>query len=257
MRRAALALALLAAACSGASHAVTKDGKPVAGAEADYLAGEAELKDRNWTDAQKAFERIRTKYPFSKYAALAELRLADGKYGQDKFLEAADAYQQFVKLHPNHEEVDYAAFRVGLCRYKDAPTDFMLFPAAYERDNTSLVGAATAIEGFLKGYPQSKYAPEAKKLLAETQRRFADREWYVAQFYFKRGRWPGVAGRLERLLKDYPGSSHETEALLQLAQTYLKMDERFRAKKALQQLIVKYPQDPRRPEAEKLLASIR
>jgi outer membrane protein assembly factor BamD len=257
MRRTALALALLAAACSGHTQAVTRDGKPITGAEGDYLTGEAELKDRNWPEAQKLFERIRTKYPFSKYAALAELRLADGKFAQDKFLEAADGYQQFVKLHPNHEEVDYAAFRVGLSRYKDAPTDFMLFPSAYERDNTSLAAAATAVEGFLKTYPQSKYAPEAKRLLAVVQGRFADREWYVAQFYSRRGRWPGAAGRLERLLKDYPGSSHETEALLQLAQTYLKLNERFRAQKALQQLIVKYPQDPRRPEAEKLLASIR
>lgn len=257
MRRAALAIALLVAACGGGSHAVIRDGKPVTGAEGDFLAGEAELKDRNWLEAQKLFERIKTKYPFSKYAPLAELRLADAKFAQDKFLEAADAYQQFVKLHPNHEEVDYAAFRVGLSRTKDAPTDFALFPAAYERDNSSLAAASTALEGFVKAYPQSKYLPDAKKLFAEIQGRFADREWYVAQFYLKRSRWPGAAGRLERLLKDYPGSSRETEALLQLAQTYLKMDERFRAQKALQQLIVKYPQDPRRPEAEKLLASIR
>lgn len=257
MRRAALAIALLAAACSGSAHSAAGSGKPTKGAEEDYVAGEAELKDRSWLEAQKLFERIRTKYPFSKYAALAELRLADAKYAQDKFIEAADAYQQFVKLHPNHEEVDYAAFRVGLCRYKDAPTEFAFFPPAYERDNSSLAAAVTAIESFVKTYPQSKYAPDAKKLLADAQGRFADREWYVAQFYFKRGRWPGVAGRLERLLKDYPGSSHETEALLQLARTYLEMKERFRAQKALQQLIVKYPQDPRRPEAEKLLASIR
>jgi outer membrane protein assembly factor BamD len=257
MRRAALAIVFLAAACGGPSRNLGADGKPLQGVEEDYRVGEAELKDRNWLEAQKIFERIRTKYPFSKYAALAELRLADAKFAQDKLVEAADAYQQFVKLHPNHEEVDYAAFRVGLCRYKDAPTDFVFFPPAYERDITSLVAAATAIETFLKTYPQSKYAPDAKKLLADAQGRFADRDWYVAQFYLRRERWGGVTGRLEKLLKDYPGSSHETAALLQLAQTYLKMNERFRAQKALQQLIVKYPQDPRRPEAEKLLASIR
>jgi len=256
MRRAALAIALFAA-CGGPSRSIGPDGKPVESAEEDYRIGEAELKDRNWQESQKIFERIRTKYPFSKYAALSELRLADAKFAQDKFVEAADAYQQFVKLHPNHEEVDYAAYRVGLSRYKDSPSEFMLFPPAYERDNTSLAGAAAAIETFLKSYPQSKYAPDAKKLLAEAQDRFADRDWYVAQFYARRERWPGVAGRLEKLVKDYPGSSHETAALLQLAQTYLKMNERFRAQKALQQLIVKYPQDSRRAEAEKLLASIR
>jgi outer membrane protein assembly factor BamD len=63
--------------------------------------------------------------------------------------------------------------------------------------------------------------------------------------------------RLEHLVREYPDSPREGEALLRLAEAYLKMDERFRAQQALQQLIVKHPQDPHRAAAEKLLASIR
>jgi outer membrane protein assembly factor BamD len=79
----------------------------------------------------------------------------------------------------------------------------------------------------------------------------------VAEFYRVRERWPGVATRLERLVKEYPGSPREPEALMGLARAYLKLDERFRAQQALQQLIVRYPKDPHRAEAEKLLASLR
>ncbi len=79
----------------------------------------------------------------------------------------------------------------------------------------------------------------------------------MAEFYFKRDKWPGAAGRYETLVTKYPGSRHEPEALLKLAQSCIKMDEKYRARTALQKLIVAHPQVPRRAEAEKLLATLR
>jgi outer membrane protein assembly factor BamD len=42
-----------------------------------------------------------------------------------------------------------------------------------------------------------------------------------------------------------------------MARSFQALKENFRARTALQQLIVKHPQDPRRAEAEKLLAALR
>lgn len=256
MRRAApwLSLLPLLAACGGAAATVAGERKP---AEEDYNAAVAELEDKSYPEAQKLLERVKTKYPYSKYAALAELRLADLRFKEEKYPEAAEAYAQFAKMHPTHEDVDYAAFRVGLSRHRDMPSDFFLFPPSFERDMSSAEGARKAFEEFLGKYPKSRHAEEARKMLDEVKGRFAEREWYVASFYRRRERWPGVAGRLERLVKDYPGSPREPEALMGLAEAYLKMNERFRAQQALQQLIVRHPKDPRRAEAERLLASIR
>jgi outer membrane protein assembly factor BamD len=47
------------------------------------------------------------------------------------------------------------------------------------------------------------------------------------------------------------------DALLQLADAYTHLDDKFRARQALQQVIVKHPDDPRRAQAEKLLAQLR
>lgn len=257
MRRPATLAALVLAACGGPHVTLTGNLKYGKAAEDDYRAGTEELKSKNYPEAQKFFEHVRNKYPYSKYAALSELRLADLRFQQEKYIEAADAYQQFAKMHPGHEDVDYAAFRVGLSRYEDMPSNFFLFPEAHERDMSSAEQARSAFAGFLEKYPKSRYAAEARSKLDEVRGRFADREWYVAGFYRKRDRWPGVAARLERLLKEHPGSPREPEALLGLAQAYLRMDERFRAQQALQQLIVRHPADPRRAEAEKLLASLR
>jgi len=254
MRRPSPPILLLLAACATSQAA---GGKSAKGPEEDFKKGEEEQKSKNWLEAQKLFETIKTKYPFSRYAALSELHLADLKYEQDRLVEAADAYQQFVKLHPTHEQVDYAAYRVGLCRWKNSPSEFLLFPPSFEKDQSEVKAAVKAYEEFLKTYPTSKHVPDARKELAEAKDRLAEHEWYVARFYERRGHWPGVAVRLESLVRDFPGTSHESEALFMLAKAYLEMKERFRAQQALQQLIVKHPQDPRRAEAEKLLAAIR
>jgi outer membrane protein assembly factor BamD len=257
MRRLAFVLLLALAGCPSKHVSLTGELKHGRTAEEDYKAGLDELRSKNYIEATKFFETVRTKFPFSKYAALSELRLADAKFDQDRFVEAADAYGQFLKLHPTHEEADYASFRVGLSHWRDGPSDFKLFPPSYEKDLAQVRDAAKSFEEFLKAYPQSKYRAEAESLLAQARHRLADHEWYVADFYAKRGHWAGAAARLEALVRDYPGSSRDAEALLALASAYVKLDERYRAQQALQQLIVRHPQDPRRPQAEKLLASLR
>jgi outer membrane protein assembly factor BamD len=260
MRRntlALLALAAVLAACGGKYTTLTGELKYGKSAEENYQAGVDELKDDHFPESVKFFEHVKTKYPFSRYAALAELRLADLKFKQERYPEAAEDYQKFGQLHPTHEEVDYAAFRVGLSRFKDAPSDFWMFPPSYEKDQRAVGLAASSFKDFLAKYPDSKYAPEARKLHAQVQGRLASHEWYVAEFYFKRAHWAGAAARLEGLVKDYPGSRHEVEAYMKLADAYERMNEKYRARTALQQFLAKHPQDPRRAEAEKRLAALR
>lgn len=258
MRARLVALALLPLLACATAH-TTASGEVLYGktAEEDYLAGVDLLAKSEWTTAQKLLEHVRTKYPFSKYAALAELRLADAKFKQEKYTEAAEAYEAFVKLHPTHDEADYAAYRVALSHLKDAPMDFVLLPASFEKDQRQLRAAAESFKAFLKAHPGTKFQAEAERQLADAQGRLAAHEWYVASFYFKREHWAGAAGRLETLVKDYPGSKREPEALLLLARAYLAEQEGFRAQQALQKFLARYPQDPRRPEAEALLAGLR
>ncbi|HUL57895.1 MAG TPA: outer membrane protein assembly factor BamD [Anaeromyxobacteraceae bacterium] len=258
MRRIVFPIALLAlAACGGKHVSFTGDLRYGKTAEEDYQSGIDEMKAESWPEAVKFFEHVKTKYPFSQYAALSDLRIADTKFKQERYLEAADAYDGFSKLHPTHDEVDYAEYRAGVARFKDAPGDWLLFPPSFEKDQRQLVKAVESLKTFVQKRPQSKYAPDAQKLLGEAEARLAAHEWYVADFYYKRKRWAGAAGRLQGLVDKYPDSKHDVQALFRLAEAYQKMDERTRAQRALQQLIARHPQDPRRPEAEQLLAKLR
>lgn len=249
----AVAAALVLGACAKKAPAVKYESQ----AEQEYAAGVTALDDRDFPDAQKILERVRTKYPYSKFGALAELRLADLRYEQGKFIEAADAYQGFVKIHPSNPQVDYAAYRAAMSRWADAPTEFFLFPPVHERDLAQIAKAADGLASFVEKFPGSRYVPDAAEKLAKARGILAERDWYAFEFYKKREKWQGAAFRLEKLMQDYPGSAREPEALWQLADMYLKLTERFKAQRTLQTLIVKYPTSAQRGNAEKLLVDLR
>lgn len=256
---AALALAALLSPLAACSPRVSLSGEVKYGksAEDNYNAGLEEAKSESWPEAVKFLEHVRTKYPFSKYAALAELKLADVKLAQERYVEASEAYAAFVRLHPNHDQVDYAAYREGLALVQDGPSDFFAFPPAHERELKSVRDGVARLDAFLAKYPQSKHHPEAKKRRDEARTLLVEHEWYVASFYAQRKRWAGAAGRYQHLVETYPGSRREVEALFALSDAWANLDDRFRARQALQQVIAKHPQHPRRPEAEKRLAALR
>src|SRR5512133_68371 len=135
-----LSLALLSSlalvSCSAAGFG---RGKPKT-AEEIYERAVEDLKDRLYPEALSGFADVKAKYPYSKYAALADLRTGDTYFKSGKYAEAIDAYREFVKLHPNHEDVPYAMFSIGETYHEQLPSKFFLFPPAEEKDqgNTRL-----------------------------------------------------------------------------------------------------------------------
>jgi outer membrane protein assembly factor BamD len=224
-------------------------------AKKDYDAGQEARSSGRFLDAQKYFEHVRFKFPYSSYAALADLAMADTNFDREKYIEAVEGYRSFLKMHPSHEQADYAAFRIALSHYKDIPSDFFLFPPSTQKDQTSIREAQTDLVSFLKDWPDSTHAPEAKKLLAEVRHRLAEHELSVADFYLHRDRWNAAAGRLEHVLAEYPGSDVEGEVLLKLGRSYLKMGEVEKGRAALERLVHDHPDDSHRGEAERLLKS--
>ena len=135
-------------------------------AKQNYEKGLAELKDENYPEAQKYFQFVKQKFPFSKFAVLAELAIADTQFARGNYTEAVDSYKAFIRLHPTHEKVEngYAAFKVGECYYKDMPDDIWLLPPSYEKDQSAVTDALRELDDFLKKYPDSPYMKDAEPM---------------------------------------------------------------------------------------------
>jgi len=129
-----LALLAVLAPLSGSGCATSDDAtKPVGyslTAKQNYEKGLAALKDEDYAEAAKYFQFVKQKYPFSKYAVLAELALADSQFDRGNYTEAIDSYKSFARLHPTHDKVEdgYVAFRIGESYFKDMPDDIFLLP---------------------------------------------------------------------------------------------------------------------------------
>lgn len=230
--------------------------KFAADAETNYKLGLKSVEDRRYLDAMQFFEHIRYRHPYSSVAALADLAIADAYFVQDKFMEAVEGYRNFVKLRPNHPKVDYAEYRIALSHYKDIPMDFFLFPPSHEKDQSAVRGAAANFEAFLRKYPGSEYAPEAKEKLRETRERLADHEMSVAAFYLHHDRYKSAAARYERVAIEFPDSKRIGEALLGLADVQIEQKELEKARATLEKLIEDFPKDAHRVEAEKRLQQL-
>jgi outer membrane protein assembly factor BamD len=253
---AALATVAAGAALLPAGCASTEDAtKPISysvSAKQNYERGLAELKDENYPEALKYFQFVKQKSPFSKYAVLAELAIADTQFARGNYTEAVDAYKAFIRLHPTHEKVEdgYAAFKVGECYYKDMPDDVWLLPPSYEKDQSAVIDALRELEDFAKKYPDSKYVKEAAPLRKEVLRRLVDHEVYIARFYLNGNHAKAAAMRLEGAIRRYPGSGREPELLFALGETYLQMGDPQRAKGTFQRVVGEFPnaQQARRSE---------
>src|SRR5262249_25133221 len=110
---------LLSAACAKDKLDLTKPPSAAdkSGVGLGYERALKEKKDQNYVEATSVFEYIKNNFPYSQYAALSELSLADMQFERDEHLAAAAAYTDFVKAHPSHPKADYASFQVGMSYY--------------------------------------------------------------------------------------------------------------------------------------------
>jgi outer membrane protein assembly factor BamD len=252
-------------AALGCSHKETTDlTKPVTGAAATdagkaYEQGMKERREQNFGEATRLFEYVKNNFPYSQYAALSELAVADMAFDHDDWGLAANAYSDFVKSHPSHPQAAYAAYRVALAHYNDRPSDWFLLPPSYEKDQAPLRAAVDAYGKFLNNYPKSEFVPKAQIEQNDCRQRLAAHDRYVAHFYEKRGEWRGAAGRYVAIAESY-GDLQEghvrADALWNAAEAYRKAQDPASERATLVRFVQEAPTDQRRQQADALIASI-
>lgn len=234
-----LAAGLLVSACSS----VEKNSNTPEGAFA--IAQEYDNGER-YEEALRRYSDIKNKYPYSNFATKAELAIADVYYKQESYAEAQISYQMFKDLHPTHPQIDYVQFRIGMSYFKQ-------LPSTVDRDLSLANDAILNLSELIRKYPNSEYVKEAKDNRSAAIKMLAEKEEYIADFYFKRKIYDSALGRYEGLYKNYGGLGFESKALSRAAICAIKIGDEPKAKQLANILYSKYPNTPEAAAVKKEL----
>jgi outer membrane protein assembly factor BamD len=255
-----VAALVLAAACGGSSGSLKKTGKsllrPGDDARTGYERALLDFRRGDCLSAQPTFEEIRREFPYSRFAALSELRIGDCQFKNEQYPEAIETYRQFVRVRPSHKEVPYARFRIAEAYYNQVPSGWFMTPPSHERDQSAARDALIQLRRFVVDYPDDHRVPDAHELMQKCMSMLAAHELYVARFYLQRKAYRGVISRLRGLLAAYPGSRVEAEAMLLLAQVYLETEETEAARNTLSEVVQRFPDTAEGKRARSLLRKL-
>ena len=119
MKRLLLACVGVVLICSGCAWFESKEEKS---AQELVQDGVDYFEDGKYKKAVESFEKLRDWYPFSRYAILAELKIADAYFNLESYADAIFAYEEFEQLHPRNEAIPYVIFRIGRSYFNQIDT---------------------------------------------------------------------------------------------------------------------------------------
>ena len=229
--------------CGGKSKDVKKiEGDP----ETLYKEGLVRFNKRNYPDALKKFEELKSSFPDSPpYTLWAELKVGDCHFLQKEYVEAIASYEEFKKVHPGHEEIPYVQFQIAMAYYNRMLT--------LDRDQTSTKKALSGFEYLVANYPPGLFTEKAKGKIGACKKRLADHEFYIGNFYYKQGRFQAAASRFEELLQKFPKDPDEDKTLYFLGKSYFELEQWEKAEAALKKVVTEYPKSVYFKEARTIL----
>lgn len=227
VRRALGGLCLAAALALGGCGLLPEVQDETASWSAQRLYSEAkdQLNEGNYERAVKLFETLEARYPFGRYAQQAQLEIAYAYYKDNEPVSAIAACDRFIKLHPNHPNVDYAYYLKGLANFNDdlGLLGNLVDQDLSERDPKAARDAFLSFKELITRFPASKYADDATARMKYLVNALAGNEIHVAKYYLKREAWVAAANRAKEVVKTYPEAPVVEEALAIMVVAYDKL----------------------------------
>ena len=249
MKRSVTALAafLLAASLAGCGLFGNKTDPKKDWQAADfYAAAKEQFDNQSWDAAIKLYEQLEAKFPFGRFAQQAQIEVAYAYYKQGETAQAITALEKFVKLHPNHPNVDYALYLKALANFKEdlGPFSRLVKQDLADRDPKA---ARESFEGFkdlVTRFPQSRYASDSRERMAYLVEALARHEVTVARYYLTRGAYLAAANRAQDAITRFPQSPEHRASLDIMIEAYDRMGMTELRDDAKRVLNKNFPADP-------------
>ena len=189
--------------------------KPEKSPEELMNQGMSEFENGDYSYAVEAFQKLKDRYPYSKLAIQAELKMADALFKKKEFEEALDAYIEFERLHPKNKSIPYVIYQQGMCSFLRIST--------IDRDQTSTKNALKEFKRLREEFPENQFSFLARRNMRKCYSSLAEYEFYVGCFYFKSGYYMAALKRFEYLITQYPDLGQHEKALIYIAKCREKL----------------------------------
>jgi outer membrane protein assembly factor BamD len=210
-------------------------------------SAETDIQRKRYEDARKNLQRLMNQYPDSDLVISARLALAKALYLDKKYEEARTEYQRFLELHPQSERADEAHYYLGMTNFRMADTP--------DRDQTVTQKALEEFDILIKQMPDSPFVSDGQQRAVMARKKLAEKEVYVAAFYFSRENYAAAVARATGALQGYPGSEFEDQALYYLGESLWRLEQKDEARVAFQRLVQDHAQSEWAPFAARRLGT--
>ncbi|MCW8093026.1 outer membrane protein assembly factor BamD [Alteromonas sp. ASW11-130] len=238
---------LLGAAISLSGCSSSSDEEKLAlanmGAQQLYERAKQSMAAGNFSNAAETLSVLDSRYPFGPLSHQVQLDLIYSYYKASKTDEALATIDRFLRLNPNHSDVDYVRYMRGLTNM-DADNNLFQDLMGIDRADRDPEKSREAFNDFRKlieEHPDSKYAADAHKRMVHIKNRLARYEIAIARFYMRRQAYVAAANRGRYVIEHYPNSDQVQQALEIMVSSYEELGLEELKQNALKTLKLNYP----------------
>jgi len=188
-----------------------------------YKEGLKELEKGDALYAARKFNEAEVLFPQSDYAPKSALMAAYSYYSQNYYGDAIAELERFLKIYPNHYNIDYAEYLLGLCFYEQIVDE--------KKDLKSILDSKRIFLNIINKYPQTDFAIDAEFKLDLIEDILAAKEIYLGRYYFDKKKWISAINRFRTVTDKYDTTIYVEEALHRLVELYYIIGLENEAKK--------------------------
>ncbi|MDC2971360.1 outer membrane protein assembly factor BamD [Candidatus Pelagibacter sp.] len=162
--------------------------------------------------AAKKFNEVELMFPQSIWAPKSALMAAYSYYKQDYYGDAIAELDRFIRIYPNHKNLDYVYYMLAICYYEQIVDE--------TKDLESILNAKKTFEILIKNFPNTEYSMDAEFKIDLINDTLASKEMYIGRYYFDKKKWIPAINRFRTVIDNYQTTIYTQEALHRLVEVH-------------------------------------
>ncbi len=208
-----------------------------------YQQAQTDLDKNSYSAAVSKLKALESRYPFGRYAEQAQLELIYAYYKNMEPEAVRASADRFIRLHPQHANVDYAYYMKGLASFdQDRGILARFLPLDMtQRDPGAARDSYNEFSQLTNRYPNSRYAPDAKQRMIYLRNLLAAYEVHVAHYYLKRQSYVAALNRGRYIVENFQETPAVGDGLAIMTESYQHLALNDLAETSLKTLQLNYP----------------